>query len=141
MNRFAEQLWDAIKIVFELLISYSQSFEHDPGAHAASDNFRDLAKSILEFIRNLTVVSAIKFFATRADSWALNLVAEFGMFLIAVTIASPLTRYKFIGWKTLNASPWRPFVIPLLTSIPLILIYLILGSFITYGVKECAAAK
>jgi hypothetical protein len=36
---------------------------------------------LLEFIRNLAVVSAIKFFAARADSFALHAVAEVGTFV------------------------------------------------------------
>jgi hypothetical protein len=141
MKNFADRVWDSIKVVFELLVSYSQSFEHNPAGQTVSEHYRDLAKTILEFIRNIAVVSAIKFFATRADSWVLNLFAEFGMFLIAVTVAAPLTQYQFMGWKTLNESKWRPFVIPLFTSIPLILVYFVLGSFINYVVKEIVRSQ
>jgi hypothetical protein len=136
MKYYAKRLWDSIKVVFELINNFGHAFEHNPEAQQTSDHFREFAKGILEFIRNVAVISAIKFFATRAESWALHLVGNIGMFLIAVTVATYLTRLRFIGWKALNDSRWRKVAIPLFTSVPVVVIYAILGSFINYVVAE-----
>jgi hypothetical protein len=66
MMRLAQRLLFILKGSFNY-VDFVKAYEHDPAEQQFSDNFRAFAKGLLEFIRNLAVISAIKFFATRAQ--------------------------------------------------------------------------
>jgi hypothetical protein len=78
----------------------------------------------------------VKFFAVRADSAALNFVAEVGIFAVTVTVATYFSQFKFTGWKELKNDRVRIALTIIYSALPALVIYSVLGRFINYIVQE-----
>jgi hypothetical protein len=131
MKHIARRIWNSVKV----------EIDYDPEVQQITDRIRDIAKGLLELIRNLTVVSAIKFFATRADSWALNLVAEVGTFLIGVTVVTLLAPYSFYHPKLFGDFSRRSFLVHFVTLMAYSVVYIVLRRAIIFTIDEIVRSQ
>ena len=141
MKKFAVFCWVWIRETPGSTVRFFTEYKYDPDEHKNSDAFRGFAKGFLELIRNIAVVSAIKFFATRSNSASLSFVAELGQFAVAVTLATYLTRISFRGWDDIE-SVWLRRTLGVLYSVfPGIIVYYVLGRMIDYIVAEIVRSQ
>jgi hypothetical protein len=117
------------------------AFERHPPDENFSDYFHSIAKTLLEFIRNIAVVGAIKFFATRADSLPLHVVAEIGKLAVAATVATFITRYHFTGWNMLEDAKLRRVLNFIYSTVPGVVAYFALTKFIDVVTGEIVKSQ
>jgi hypothetical protein len=141
MKRYDLRAWASLKRFGASYLRFLRAFEATPAAKESAEQARAFAKALLELIRNLAVVSAVKFFATRADSTVLHLIAEVGMMAVALTVGTYIARFKFTGWDDIESPRWRATLTFVYTVIPWILAYTILGSLTNYIVKEIVRSQ
>lgn len=141
MKRIAIKIWTEVKRIGVGFIHFIEAFERDPGEQKNAEEIRAFAKWILEVVRNLAVVSAIKFFATRADSLALHVVAEIGMFAVAVAVATHLTAFRFTGWDEIEKPRLRRFLNWVYSVLPAMMIYAVMGKLINHVTGEIVRSQ
>jgi hypothetical protein len=134
-------LRNGLRLIGQGTVTFAKSFEYDTEPDHAAKYWRDGAKAVLEFIRNVAVVGAIKFFATRAESVPLHTVAEIGKFAVSVTVASYASRFSFVGWAEIENSTRRSILTVLYSMIPGIIAYFILGYFISHVTGEIVRSQ
>jgi hypothetical protein len=130
-----------LRLIGQIAVKFVKSFEYDTEPDHPANYWRDGAKAVLEFIRNVAVVSAIKFFATRAESVPLHIVAEIGKFAISVTVASYASRINFVGWAGIENPTLQSFLTVVYSTLPAILAYFILGAFISHVTDEIVRSQ
>jgi hypothetical protein len=141
MKRYDLRAWAGLKRLGASLIRFLRAFEATPPAQESAEQARGFAKAVLELIRNLAVVSAVKFFATKAESMVLHAVAEVGMAAIGLTVGTYITRFKFTGWDYVRSRRWRATLAFVYTIVPWILAYAILGALTNYIVEEIVRSQ
>jgi F0F1-type ATP synthase assembly protein I len=132
MSRFIRRL---VKFIMRIEVDYDSEMQQ------VADRVRDISKEFLELIRNLTVVSAITFFATRTDSWALHAVAGFGTFLIGMTVITRLAPYSLYHKKLFRGFSRNSYLVLLLTTLAFIVIYSVLKDAIALIVNEIVRSQ
>jgi hypothetical protein len=141
MRRIFQKLWIEAKAYGGAVVNFYKAYERHPGEEAQAKMLQAFAKGLLEFIRNLAVVSAIKFFATRADSWILHIVAEVGTFAVAATLATYITPFRFTGWNDIESTTLRSVLNSLYTMVPGALFWLLLGQLVNAIVSEIVRSQ
>jgi hypothetical protein len=139
--RLVKRVWTEIKAYAASAVNFYNAFDAHPGEQKFSENLRAISKWLLEFIRNIAVVSAIKFFATRADSIALHVVAEVGAFAVAATLATYVTPYRFTGWDAIRNPTLRNTLNLLYTIFPSYVAWFFISRFTDTVVREIVRSQ
>jgi hypothetical protein len=131
----------AMRRIFRSLWEFFRLFEYSSD-NASGEGILRIAKALLDFIRNLAVVSAIAFFAKRSDSLSLTILAEVGKIALALTVGSYIARIHFIGWHGVIEHRKTLHVMTIIYSaIPAFLFYYLFGIFINHAVGDIVRSQ
>jgi hypothetical protein len=117
------------------------AYKVDEKEIALSEKIRNFAKGVLEFIRNVGVVAAVRFVAVKADSTVLIVVADIGGMCIAATVGTYFTTRRFHGFDPVPNPALRGTLKFVFNALPGLIIFMLIAAGIRHVVDEIVRSQ